>query len=81
MSAMRSRSNVEPNTGGEGAPLILMKNNIGVKRHGLAFRVITKFIFDETEGNIETSSIEWDADEVTTTEDEAQAAAGGKPGG
>lgn len=52
---------------------IPMKNNIGMKRPGLAFRVVPKTIG----GDIETSCIEWDADEVTTTADEALAAAAG----
>jgi putative DNA primase/helicase len=55
---------------------IPMKNNIGVKRPGFAFRVVSKTI----EGGIETSSIEWDADEITKSADEALAAAVGRDG-
>ena len=55
---------------------IPMKNNIGAKRPGLGFRVVSQIIADD----IETSCIEWDADEVTTSADEALAAAAGRGG-
>lgn len=53
---------------------IPMKNNIGVKRPGLAFRLVS-----HTVGNgIDTSCIEWDADEISKSADEALAAAAGR---
>ncbi len=55
---------------------IPMKNNIGVKRPGFAFRVVSKAI----DGGIETSAIEWDHDEIHQSADEALAAAAGREG-
>ena len=49
---------------------ISMKNNIGTKRPGLAFRSVTKM----TTSGIEAPAIEWDEDEITASADEALAA-------
>ena len=49
-----------------------MKNNIAKDRGGLAYRVKGKTL----DGGIETSCVEWDAEPVTMTADEAMAAAG-----
>ncbi|MDI1347248.1 MAG: AAA family ATPase [Pseudolabrys sp.] len=76
VAAARVAFLVVNNTGNERALFIPMKNNIGVKRPGLAFRVVSKTIAD----GIETSTIEWDHDEVTASADEALAAAAGHEG-
>jgi putative DNA primase/helicase len=52
---------------------LLMKNNLAEGRGGLAFRVKGKAL----DGGIETSCVEWDAEPVTMTADEAMAPAGG----
>jgi len=54
-----------------------MKNNIGIKRPGLAFRSATKL----TPSGIEAPAIEWDADEITASADEALAANVGQDSG
>jgi putative DNA primase/helicase len=77
VAAARVAFLVVGDAGNERTLFIPMKNNIGVKQPGLAFRVASKTIAD----GIQTSCIEWDADEVTTTADEALAAAAGKQGG
>jgi hypothetical protein len=76
VAAARVAFLVVADTANERTLFIPMKNNIGMKQPGLAFRVVSKTIAD----GIETSCIEWDADEVTTSADEALAAAAGRDG-
>jgi putative DNA primase/helicase len=76
VAAARVAFLVVGDAGNERTLFIPMKNNIGEKQPGLAFRVASKTIADE----IQTSCIEWDAGEVTTTADEALAAAAGRDG-
>jgi putative DNA primase/helicase len=56
---------------------IPMKNNIGTRQSGLAFRMVTKTII----GGIEAPAIEFDSDEITATADEALADSVGRDSG
>jgi putative DNA primase/helicase len=76
VAAARVAFLVVAEAGSERALFLAMKNNIGMKRPGLAFRIVSKMIGDD----IETSAIEFDADEITTSADEALAAAAGGGG-
>jgi putative DNA primase/helicase len=76
VAAARVAFLVVADTANERTLFIPMKNNIGAKQPGLAFRIVPKVIAD----GIQTSCIEWDADEVTASADEALAAAAGRGG-
>lgn len=64
----------DPDSDDERQLFIPMKNNVGKKRSGLAYRVVGTTVAD----GIETSAIEWDVDEITMSADEALAAVAGK---
>jgi hypothetical protein len=72
---------VAPDTEKARSLFLPMKTNIGKRgTAGLAYRPETKFISTDKHANIETSCIEWDADEIKKSADEALAAAAGRDG-
>jgi AAA domain-containing protein len=76
VAASRAAYLVVAEKGAERSLFIPMKNNIGVRQSGLAFRMVTKTIL----GDIDAPTIEFDLDEITATADEALADSVGRDG-